>query len=344
MIRHPLTWALWAAAITGALLYAVGAWQAMDVALNWAPAKLDSDQLRREIRAESAALLGRWSLGCLMVAAMLGLVGVTLVWPRLIPGAMCGTGVLQAMGINGSRAMIFWGATLITLYGWQVLDRLNHAFPLGVMTRPCARAMIVAAPFLALAFFYSWQALMRIDTAPPVSCCAAVYDRVLDDISGNGNPAGFVPTLLWSSLAGTLALMTMALRKLRFPQRGSGTLPSVIAVGWTLASAVAVKQVWSAYYYQVLSHPCPWCLFLPDYDGAGFLIFGSMAMVIVEAMAIGLADRARRHHAVLAEPAARRIRHSAWRIVAALMAFTALTAGPAILWRIRSGVWLGVAS
>jgi hypothetical protein len=31
---------------------------------------------------------------------------------------------------------------------------------------------------------------------------------------------------------------------------------------------------------------------------------------------------------------------SAWRIVIALIGFTLLTAGPAICWRLRTGVWL----
>ena len=40
---------------------------------------------------------------------------------------------------------------------------------------------------------------------------------------------------------------------------------AILGIVWGIATTVAVKQVWSAYYYQVLSHPCPWCLFLPDY-------------------------------------------------------------------------------
>jgi hypothetical protein len=97
--------------------------------------------------------------------------------------------------------------------------------------------------------------------------------------------------------------------------------------------------VWSAYYYQVLSHPCPWCLFLPDYYGAGFLIFGCMAVVVMESIALWLADRTRRRYPVLADPATKRIRRSAWHIDS-LIGFTILTAGPAIAWRLRTGVWL----
>ncbi|WP_319407393.1 hypothetical protein [uncultured Desulfosarcina sp.] len=340
MIWHPLVWAFWMAAATGGLLYATGALQAVDVVLNWRPARADVDQLQRERHAEMAALLGHWALGSLSAAAVLGLVGIAVVWHRIIPGAMCGTGVLQAMGTDGSRAMVFWGAALMVLYGWRTLDRLDSHHPEGLLTRTGARVMIGAAPFLVLAIFFSWQALMRIENVPPVSCCAAVYDQVLDNAPGSVAMKRLAPICLWGSLAGGAALLVLAVSAIRRPGRGSGALGCAIALLWSVGATVSVKQVWSAYYYQVLSHPCPWCLFLPDYRGAGFFIFASMAVVVTESVALWLADRTRGRIPVLKEPADKRIRQAAWRISIALIGFTILTAGPAIAWRLRSGVWL----
>lgn len=340
MIWHPLTWAFWAATITGALLYGAGALGAMDVALNWAPANADIDQLRREQRAETTALLGHWSLGCLAAAAGLGVVGIALVWQHVVPGAMCGTGVLQAMGTHGGRAMVFWSAALMTLYAWRVLERLDSHHPQGVMTPACARVMIAALPLLALALYYSWQALMRVDSADPVSCCAAVYDQVLDGPSTSAAWRWLTPLFVHAGWAGGATLLALALLRIRIPQSGSGALLTGIAFFWSVAATVAVKQVWSAYYYQVLSHPCPWCLFLPDHGGAGFFIFGCMAVALAESIALGLADRTRRRFPLLAEPALRRIRVAAWRIALALLGFTLLTTGPAIAWRLHTGVWL----
>ena len=340
MTWHPLVWAFWVAAATGGLLYATGAVQAVDVMLNWAPARADIDQLRREHRAETAVLLGRWSLGCLTAAALLGLVGIAGVWHRMIPGAMCGTGVLQAMGTDGSRAMIFWGLTLIVLYGWRVLDGLDSHHPQGVLTQAAARVMLSAAPFFVLAVCFSWQALMRVENAPPVSCCAAVYDQVLTGASESTVIKSLVPVCLGFSLVGSAALLALAVSAIRSPHRTSGVIMAIIATLWGIAAMVAVKQVWSAYYYQVLSHPCPWCLFLPDHYGAGFLIFGCMAVVVMESIALWLAARTRCRYPVLSDPACNRIRRSAWRIAIILVVFTVLTAGPAIAWRLRTGTWL----
>ena len=340
MIWHPLVWAFWVAAATGGILYATGALQAMDVAVNWRPASAEADQLRRESHAETAALLGHWALGCLSAAAMLGLVGIAVAWHRIVPGAMCGTGVLQAMGTDGSRAMIFWGLTLMILYGWRTLDRLDSYHPEGHLIQAAARAMIGAAPFLVLAVFFSWQALMRIENVPPVSCCAAVYDQVLDNAPGSGAMKRLAPVFFWGDLAGSAALLILAASSIRRPDHGSGALRCTVAILWSVGATVSIKQVWSAYYYQVLSHPCPWCLFLPDYYGAGFFIFACMAIVVMESVSIWIADRTRRRLPELKDPAGRRIRQAAWRTTFALVVFTILTVGPAIVWRLRTGVWL----
>lgn len=340
MIWHPLVWAFWMAAATGGLLYVTGAVQATDVMLNWTPARVDIDQLRRERRAEMAVLLGRWSFGCLTAAALLGLVGIAGVWHRMVPGAMCGTGVLQAMGTDGSRAMIFWGLTLLILNAWRVLDDLDSHHPQGVLTQSCARGMLIVAPFFVLAVFFSWQALMRVENVPPVSCCAAVYDQVLTGASESTVTRSLMPICLVFNLVGSAALMALAVWAIRSPDRTSGAIMTIIAVLWGIAAVVAVKQVWSAYYYQVLSHPCPWCLFLPDYHGVGFIIFGCMAAVLMESITLWIAEHTRCRHPVLTDPAGNRIRRSAWRIAITVMVFTLLTAGPTIAWRLRTGVWL----
>lgn len=340
MISHPLTWAFWATVLTGVLLYGTSARRALDVVLHWAPVKADGAQLRRERGWETAALIGRWSLGGLTMAALLGLVGITGVWHGMIPGAMCGTGVLQAMGAHGGRAMVFWILALLVLYGWRALDRLDSHHPDGPLTPTAARVLLAAAPMLVLAVIHSWQALMHLETIAPVSCCAAVYDQVLQPAADEAAGRMRISIAKWGSLAGGGALMVLAGLKGRYPARGRGGLLAAVALVWGLAATIAVAHVWSAYYYQVLSHPCPWCLFLPDYYGAGFFIYGSVALAVMEGVTLWLADHARRRHPLLADAACRTIGRAARRMMLALIVFTLLTAGPALAWRLRTGVWL----
>lgn len=340
MIWHPLVWVFWLAAATGGVLYGMAALRSMDIAANWRPAAADARQLRLEQRAETATLLGRASLVCLAVAVGIGLMGIARVWHQVIPGAMCGTGVLQAMGSNGNRALMFWGLGLSILFTWRVLEQLDRSHPNAGLTSVGARILVAAAPFLVLAFGYTWPALMHVGSSAPVSCCAAVYDQVLISSPDAAPLHSRIHLSAWGGLSGGTALLVMMVFKHRHPDRHMGTAPFLAAIGWTVVSVAAVKQIWSSYYYQVLSHPCPWCLFLPDYHGAGFFIFGSLALVLLESLAIGVADATRRRSPPTDEAARRRIRLATRRIALAIVCFTLLTAGPAIAWRLRTGVWL----
>jgi hypothetical protein len=340
VIWHPLTWAFWSAAFTGLLIYGLAALRSANVFLDWQPDRSDSRQLRRERDAEIAALLARGALACLAAAALLGLIGIALAWHRVVPGAMCGTGVLQAMGSYGIRAMIFWGLALLILYAWWVLDRLDRCHPLGGLTWQAARIWLTAAPFLLAAVFYSWQALMQIESTPPVSCCAAVYDRVLEETTTAAVTGRLLAASFWGHLAGSVSLLILAARKIQRPEGGLGILPAAIMTLWVPAASICIKHFWSVYYYQVLSHPCPWCLFLSDHYGAGFLIFGCMAAAVLSSVSLWTADHVRSHHPLLSKPAVKRIHDSAWQLLAAIILFTILTAGPALVWRLRTGVWM----
>jgi hypothetical protein len=108
-----------------------------------------------------------------------------------------------------------------------VLDGLDSHLPQGVLTQTGARVMISAAPFFVLAVFFSWQALMRVENVPPVSCCAAVYDRVLSDSSEFAAMQSLVPIALWCSLAGGAALLALAVLTIRFPNRPSGAMTAI---------------------------------------------------------------------------------------------------------------------
>ncbi|MCJ8502238.1 hypothetical protein [Desulfatitalea alkaliphila] len=340
MIAHPFTWTFWAAVATGLILYGAGVRSALAVAWHWSPGAADGAQLRRERNWEMACLLGRWALAGLTGAALLWLVGVVAVWHGMVPGAMCGTGVLQAMGGHGVRAMAFWAMALLALHGWRVLDRLDSHHPDGLLTPTAARVLLLAAPLLVPAVIHSWLALMHIDPAAPVSCCAAVYDQVLRPTGTGAMGRGGALAAGWLSLAGGGLLAVLAGLQWRCGGKCSGALPAVVAAGWVVVAAPAVKHLWSAYYYQVLSHPCPWCLFLPDHYGAGFAVYGAMAVTLTAGVTLWTADRVRRRHPLLSDAATTLMVRAARRMLLALLLFILLTAGPALAWKLRTGLWL----
>ncbi len=342
MIWHPLTWAFWTAAATGFVLFGLAFVRAMDIYLQWAPDRADIHQLRREHSAERISLLATGAWVVLTAAILIGILGITIGWHPVVPGAMCGTGVLQSMGSNAYRAMIFWGLGLTLLYAWRVVDRLNQSHPGWTATHSAARLLIAAAPFIALAMYTSWQALMHVDTVPAVSCCAAVYDRVLASPAETRLAKQLMPAVFWGHIAGGLVLAVLLGPGGRTVGRLPGAVIAATALAWSLCASMAVKYVWSAYYYQVLSHPCPWCLFLWDSCAIGFLMYGCIAVVAMESVAFWSADHIYRRHSQLAAAANTRMRWSARAMIGSLIGFALITVGPAVHWRYANGAWLDV--
>ena len=338
MIHHPHTWAFWAAAASGTALYLASLVRAVDVLLYWSPEDNSRGQLRRERRAEAMNLLASGALGCLVCTAVAGLIGIAWIWPKTVSGAMCGTGVIQAMGADGRRALLFWGVSLAILYVWRVQHRLNRSHPREPAIQENARLIVAAAPLLSMSLLFSWQAVMHMDAVPTVSCCAAVYDRVLGDTLGTADP--WIGRHLWASLSCQAILLFLSIAAIWKAQRWWVSLAAPLAIVWAVTSTAAVKQVWSAYVYQVLSHPCPWCLFLPDHHGVGFLVFGCMAAIVLESVAMAAAHRSRARIPRLIRSATVRIRQAAIRVVVCIIGFILLTIGPAIAWRLRAGAWL----
>ncbi len=114
MTRHPLLLAVLTADLMGFLLLLAAAATAFRIALHWNPAETDRRQLRLQARSETAALAVSGAFGLHLFASVVLIYGLTNILPGVVPGAMCGTGVLQAMQSGGARMLIYrCGATAV---------------------------------------------------------------------------------------------------------------------------------------------------------------------------------------------------------------------------------------
>ena len=95
---------------------------------------------------------------------------------------------------------------------------------------------------------------MHVDAVPAVSCCAAIYDRILTAPADSATPSRMVALAFPGHLTSGIILLVLAALEIRFPGRVPGGLITALAVMGSLAASVTVKQVWSSYYYQVLCH------------------------------------------------------------------------------------------
>lgn len=340
-----------------ALLFALtAAVTHLRVLLGWEPGSSDPRQIALEGATDAAAIAGRYALWAFVAATALLVLGISLVLPQLVSGAMCGTGVLTAMGGTGQRALALRGLALALLWVWRTLDALNRAAPRPPATPAVARWQLLALPLLALAVIDTARALWALDPARPVDCCQVVYDGFAS--SAQASTTAGLDDQVWIALtsAGGLVLLALAVLGLRRLSRTVEVLPklgatlALLAVAWAPVATVTLVRVLSAYHYQVLQHHCPWCLLLPEHWAVGYPLYGALLVVLLEALSALTAARFKPAvvdvagstlaETMLAEAARQRQRRAFVAIIVSVLLFAALTAGPALHWRLSHGVWM----
>jgi hypothetical protein len=257
---------------------------------------------------------------------------------------MCGTGVLQATRGLGARALGLRFLAALLFFYWGAFERWNRSRPDQPLTQFNSRLFLLAMPFAILAMWDTVVAMRQLDIHHAVSCCAVVYDRLQGLVTSR--PGAWISekarlTAFWAVAVGVFVGGWRVWRPPGPPGFGRALGLAVPVALWVPLAAVVMVRDLAAYHYQVLQHDCPWCLFLPEHHGVGFLLFGLLAGILFEGpLILGAAGVAARFPGLEAV-AARRGKVAGGRVMLLLIAFIALAFWPAIVWRWRYGVWLG---
>ncbi|MEJ2038244.1 MAG: hypothetical protein P8X55_04845, partial [Desulfosarcinaceae bacterium] len=150
MIWHPVNLGIWLLDTISWLVFASIAWRLMRALADWQPADREKHQLRNEARLELAAVQGRWLLVLQAGSLLLYISGVSLFWPPYIPGAMCGMGVMQAMGPAGSQTLVLRMSAVAVLLVWRFMQRLEDKQREPLPVPLAARVLLLAGPLLAV--------------------------------------------------------------------------------------------------------------------------------------------------------------------------------------------------
>jgi hypothetical protein len=345
MIWHPLALSIWLLDITAGLIYIGAGWRLLVLLPQWQPGSSAAGQLWRERALELTAYQGRWTMGLLTVSLVLVLVGLTNVWPAQVAGAMCGTGVLQAMGPAGHHSLIFRVLTLGLLYCWQVIQHLDRTHPGAFLARTQGRLLLLAAPLIVLSTLTFGQALAAVVPESVVSCCALFYEqaRLINArplLSAIGLSERTWMVVVFCGAVGVAGAGAWQWRRPTVLNKPGAMITAAVTAVWIPLAIVHLKSGVAPYIYQVLAHHCAWCLFLTLHGAVGFIYFGLLAWIAAETAA-GLTVRAVvPQHAPLHSAARMRVSTAGRRILAAALLFVALSAAPALLWRIQTGSWI----
>jgi hypothetical protein len=343
MTWHPLILAVIALHVVGLALLGGAALKAIRLVAGWEPASASAKQLALERAAEGASVQAGAALAAFVAAALVLVGAIATALPTLVPGAMCGTGVLAAMQGLGERALATQGIALGAFVVWRELDRLDRSRPEAPLATASARALLVTLAAQGVASWATLQALLSLDTHRPVDCCSVVYAGVGGGAAGATHAGRWLVGLVWLAGLGALVVVTLALVIRTRPRaRLAIVLFAVTSAAWVVPATLALVRVLAAYRYEVLSHECPWCLFLAEHRFAGYGLFGALAVVALEAVAALTASRASAAAPATADAASRRVRAAGVRVAAATVIFAVLAGWPAVAWFARFGVWMHV--
>ncbi len=343
MTVHPLLTAMLVMDTLVLLLLTGAGLCAFRVVLNWSPANTDASQLRLQARQEAWSLATSIAVWTYLASGLLLIAIFTNILPGQVPGAMCGTGVLQACRPDGYRLLMLRFLGAVGLFCWHRLEALNRSAPLAPLTPINARVLLALLPIVCLGYGATFQALSGLDTSRPVDCCTALYDR-LGPAAIAMAPFDFGPrTILWLfgiTSAGLALLAVGRCPPARFRTARWDPLLPVFAAAWLFSGTVALVRIWAPYHYEVLHHFCPWCLFLPEHHAIGFPLLILFGLVALEAPALWALIRARARYGHLLPGDTALTVGSCRRLVIGVLGFALLAAGPALWWRWQFGIWL----
>jgi hypothetical protein len=341
MIAHPLVLiivALDVATLSGVVFTA---WVGAQILNNWSPQAGDIKQLRLERQKEAATLAIQAQAVIFLASTLLYLIAISLVFPGIIPGAMCGTGVMQAMGQSGPRSIVLRIITLLVLYLSAVgasLDQRHPTAPLALMN---GKLVLLLPPTAMLAAAATIEALFEMNTLLPVDCCAALRDTLETSRAGFTDSLSDKTLTFGAATGGALLFAaTVCLHARQVYRLSSAAVLSAVAALFVPLAWLGMIRVFSAYHYEVIGHHCPWCLFLPLHYSIGYPFFGALLMILFEVGALLLSLGAAQRYPAIEVFAQLRMRRATFRIAWAILIVSLLAAGPALLWRLRFGTWL----
>ena len=193
----------------------------------------------------------------------------------LVPGAMCGAGVISA-NTYGPLLLVLKVLIIFLTGSWLILN----AKDVQALTYPYFRAklwlfvvifmLVVLESILDLLYF------INIPTSDPVSCCSTIYGAVG---STEALPFGLdiYSVLILFYLTYLLTLLTNFFRY---------TYINLAANAFFLYMAYfAVVYFFGTYVYELPTHKCPFCMLQREYYYVGYFIWGTLFLGTFFAMA-----------------------------------------------------------
>jgi len=250
-----------------ALLLLVGLGVSIQLLLRWdfdafTPAQFRLEQQAYLINTMALFIFGMKFLLLLYFAVSVDALAI------LVPGAMCGAGVITANGY-GQPLLVIKLIILALLILWFYLNHYDMHSKDYHWFREKTMLFILIVGVILVEFWLDINYFSHIDTHQPVSCCSTLFGQLE---GANPLPFGLNITtlLLLFYLLFIVTLMSFGWREYRVYLLSNGLFLYV--------AYYAVVYFFGTYIYQLPTHKCPFCMLQSDYYYVGYFIWFSLFM------------------------------------------------------------------
>ena len=184
----------------------------------------------------------------------------------LIPGAMCGAGVITANSY-GSMLLTLKLLILFFLTLWLFLNFYDNKTKNHQYFKEKSWLFIATFLLITVEFFLDFKYFFEINTELPVSCCSALFGQL-----EGANPLPFsltIPLLL--TLFYLLYFLTILTLKLNYK-----LLYILSNLLFLYIAYYSVVYFFGTYIYQLPTHKCPFCMLQIDYYYIGYIVWISL--------------------------------------------------------------------
>jgi len=184
----------------------------------------------------------------------------------LIPGAMCGAGVITA-NEYGTPLLVLKLSLLALLILWFYMHAYDNRTKNHLYFKQKSWLFLVIFFFIVLELFLDFQYFLAIDTHLPVSCCSALFGQLE---GANPLPFGLNISLLLI-LFYLLYFLVMLTLNLNYK-----LLYIFSNILFLYIAYYSVVYFFGTYIYQLPTHKCPFCMLQSDYFYVGYFLWASL--------------------------------------------------------------------
>jgi len=188
----------------------------------------------------------------------------------IIPGAMCGAGVISS-NEYGEPLLTLKLVILLLSSLWLVLNKKDLLEPTSPYLKKKILYFTALYFFILLEFILSLKFFSSIDTQSLILCCTSIYTENLDS-----NPLPFNMTKL--QLVSLFYIVYFMLMYFAYKKQKEFLL--FFSFVFLYLSYYALVYYFSAYIYELPTHKCPFCMLQMEYNYIGYFIYASLFLAV----------------------------------------------------------------